>query len=248
MSGWSRAGVLGASVALAGGLAYLIWDSVSSSREEDCEMEWRLGPDGQNSGDEEDRPPVGRTFVIAGETQNAPRPRPVVSGGARVLFLGLDGAGKSSLLHCLATGGCLEEDTKPTHGFNGISVYREDMHIEFLEIGGKEELRQYWHRYLCTANLLVFVVDSSKPHLLPVVKKHLHELLASDPYLPLMVLANKQDLPGACSIAELRDALSLSEAGDRMLFLLSTDMKTTELSSFIQQTRDLMIHMIYDRE
>lgn len=40
--------------------------------------------------------------------------------------------------------------------------------------------------------MLVFVVDASRPQLFPVAKQHLHELLASDPCLPLMVLANKQ--------------------------------------------------------
>lgn len=42
------------------------------------------------------------------------------------------------------------------------------------------------------ALMLVFVVDASRPQLFPVAKQHLHELLASDPCLPLMVLANKQ--------------------------------------------------------
>lgn len=40
--------------------------------------------------------------------------------------------------------------------------------------------------------MLVFVVDASRPQLFPVAKQHLHQLLASDPCLPLMVLANKQ--------------------------------------------------------
>lgn len=61
-----------------------------------------------------------------------------------------------------------------------------------LSVGGKEELRPYWHRYLAKALMLVFVVDSSSQQLFPVAKKHLHELLASRPLLPLMVLANKQ--------------------------------------------------------
>ena len=42
------------------------------------------------------------------------------------------------------------------------------------------------------ARLLVFVVDSADPQLFPVAKKHVHELLALDPHLPVMVLANKQ--------------------------------------------------------
>lgn len=146
--------------------------------------------------------------------------RPVESAGTQVLVLGLDGAGKTSLLHCLATGS-LEQDMQPTQGFNAVSINREDMHIEFLEsksgllagsrrvssalsqfesqssclsvsVGGKEELRPYWQKYMSKALVLVFVVDSSGPQRFPLAKRHLHELLASDPRLPLMVLANKQ--------------------------------------------------------
>lgn len=61
-----------------------------------------------------------------------------------------------------------------------------------LSVGGKEELRLYWQCYMSKAITLVFVVDSSSRQLFPVAKKHLHELLASHPRLPLMVLANKQ--------------------------------------------------------
>lgn len=42
------------------------------------------------------------------------------------------------------------------------------------------------------ALMLVFVVDASRPQLFPIARQHLHELLASAPRLPLMVLANKQ--------------------------------------------------------
>lgn len=59
-------------------------------------------------------------------------------------------------------------------------------------VGGKEELRPYWQRYMSKAVTLVFVVDSSSRQLFPVAKKLLRELLTSDPHLPLMVLANKQ--------------------------------------------------------
>lgn len=185
--------------------------------------------------------------MAAAEAQKTSQSQPVESGGTQVLVLGLDGAGKTSLLHCFATGS-LEQEMQPTQGFNAVSINRDDLHVEFLEIGGKEDLRQYWQRYMSRALLLVFVVDSSSPQLFPVAKKHLHELLASWPSLPLMVLANKQDLPGSCSITDLHDALSLSEVGDRRLFLINTHMTKgeAELSSGVQDARDLIIQMVCD--
>jgi GTPase SAR1 family protein len=52
--------------------------------------------------------------------------------GKQVLVLGLEGSGKTSLLHCFATGS-LEQDVTPTQGFNAVSINREDLQIEFLE-------------------------------------------------------------------------------------------------------------------
>uniref|UniRef100_A0A4W6BXZ2 ADP-ribosylation factor-like 9 n=1 Tax=Lates calcarifer TaxID=8187 RepID=A0A4W6BXZ2_LATCA len=228
MFGLREAGILGASVAVAGGVAYLIWNYVSS-------FPGQKTPEPRPSGQDGPPPlPQTKTHFV-----------PVETAGTQVLVLGLNGAGKTSLLHCLATG-CLEQDMQPTQGFNAVSINREDMHIEFLEIGGKEELRPYWQRYMSRALLMVFVVDSADPQLFPIAKKHLHELLTSDPRLPLMVLANKQDLPGACSITDLHDALSLSEVGDRRLFLIGTHVKRgeAELSSGVQDARDLITQMV----
>ena len=49
-----------------------------------------------------------------------------------MLVLGLEGAGKTSVLHCFATGS-LEQDVTPTEGFNAVSINKEDLQIEFLE-------------------------------------------------------------------------------------------------------------------
>lgn len=266
----SRAGVIGASVAVAGGVAYLIWNYASSSREE--KPETRLGEDGesdreQREGEEEIREeeaPVIKAEqqqqtqftepstavvepVAAAEARNTSQSQPVESGGTQVLVLGLDGSGKTSLLQSLSTGR-LEQDIQPTQGFNAVSINRDECYIEFLEIGGKEDLRPYWQKYMPKALLLVFVVDSSNPQLFPVAKKHLHELLASYPSLALMVLANKQDLPGSCSITDLHDALSLSELGDRRLFLIGTHVKKgeTEQSSGVQDAQALISQLVCD--
>lgn len=249
MFGLREAGVLGASAVVAGGVAYLIWNYASSSGHQ--KPETRPGEDGRSSGGREtkekrEETPVEET-VCAAEVPKTSQSCSVESQGTQVLVLGLDGSGKTSLLHCFSSGSP-EQDTEPTQGFNAVSINRDDLHIEFLEIGGKEDLRPYWQRYMSKALLLVFVVDSSDPQLFPVAKKHLHELLASHPRLPLMVLANKQDLPGSCSITDLHDALSLSEVGDRRLFLIGTHVKKgeAELGSGVQDARDLIIQMVCD--
>ncbi|XP_037315958.1 ADP-ribosylation factor-like protein 9 isoform X1 [Pungitius pungitius] len=244
-----NAGVVGASLAVAGGVAYCVWNYASSSGEkkpraqpkepaESAEGERREGVATE---------PTVAVPVAAEPGEASEQSEAGGSAGTQVLVLGLDGAGKTSLLHCFSTG-CLEQDVEPTQGFNAVSISREDLRIEFLEIGGKEELRSYWGRYMSKALLLVFVVDSSDPKLFPVAKQHLHELLASSPRLPLMVLANKQDLPGSCGITDLHDALSLSEAGDRRLFLIGTHVGRgrAELSSGVQDARDLIMQMVCD--
>ena len=59
-------------------------------------------------------------------------------------------------------------------------------------VGGSEPFRCYWEMYLSKGLLLVFVVDSADHKRLPEAKKYLHQLIGTNPVLPLVVFANKQ--------------------------------------------------------
>ncbi|XP_077597494.1 ADP-ribosylation factor-like 10 [Stigmatopora nigra] len=146
-------------------------------------------------------------------------------GKRQVLVLGLDGAGKSSVLQGLTPGGANKGLCRPTRGFNFMSFTVPACQLDFLEIGGGEELRGYWVEYLMKTHVLVYVVDSSDRDRLPVAKLELHRLLGARPQLPVVVLANKQDKAEAASQSELYRALSLaSVAEDRKLFLLAAQL------------------------
>uniref|UniRef100_H2M5H7 ADP-ribosylation factor-like 9 n=1 Tax=Oryzias latipes TaxID=8090 RepID=H2M5H7_ORYLA len=197
MVGVREVGVFGASVVLAGGVAYLIWNHTSFFKQRNPPLPKKERRESNKEEEEPEKQGTQEERVVEEETvtvvttQKTSTSRPVETGGTQVLVLGLEGAGKTSLLHCFS-GSSLDQDTEPTKGFNAVSISKDDLHIEFLEIGGNEDLRPYWQRYLSKALLLVFVVDSSNPQLFPLAKKHLDELLSHRASLPLMVLANKQ--------------------------------------------------------
>ncbi|XP_068596108.1 ADP-ribosylation factor-like protein 9 [Brachionichthys hirsutus] len=230
MFGVRKAGFLCASAAVAGGAAYLVWNYARSSSSS------------SSSSTEEEKP--GTRDEERREEQTVAAEAPVAP---TVLVLGLDGAGKTSLLACLASGSS-EADVQPTAVSNAVSIDRAGLRLDFLEIGGREELRPSWRRYVSGARALVFVVDSSDPQRFPLARRHLHELLASDPRLPLMVLANKQDLPGAGGTADLCEALALAEVGERRLFVISTYANTgeAELSSGVADARELIGQLVRD--
>ncbi|XP_041864125.1 ADP-ribosylation factor-like 10 isoform X2 [Melanotaenia boesemani] len=148
-------------------------------------------------------------------------------GKRQVLVLGLDGAGKSSMLQGLTPGepAARRGRCRPTRGFNFISLNAPACQLDFLEIGGGEDLRRYWLDYLKRTHVLVYVVDSSDRSRLPLAKAELHRLLKVEPQLPVVVLGNKQDKPNAVSVSELRAALSLDSMPDnRKLFLLAAQL------------------------
>ncbi|XP_048826473.1 ADP-ribosylation factor-like protein 9 [Brienomyrus brachyistius] len=230
MPGLREAGLLGAAVAIAGGATFLAWSYVTDRKKQELEREEAAAIAGRAA-----QPVSGSEEVKT-------------AGSRQVLVLGLDGAGKTSVMHCLATGS-LEQDVSPTQGINAISINKEDLQIEFLEIGGTETLRRYWRKYLCKALVLVFVVDSTDTPRFPLARRSLLELVAGEPLLPLVVLANKQDMQGACSITELHEALGLVDVGDeRKLFLIGTHVKKgdPEMPSSIQDARDFIFQMVYD--
>ncbi|XP_072847955.1 ADP-ribosylation factor-like protein 9 isoform X2 [Pogona vitticeps] len=101
--------------------------------------------------------------------------------------------------------------------------------------------------YLPRVLLLIYVVDSADHERLPIAKQLLHQLVQSNSTLPVMVLANKQDLEHAYCITDIHDALALSDLGDkRKMFLIGTHVakEGLEISSSLKDTRELISQLV----
>ncbi|KAM7130421.1 ADP-ribosylation factor-like protein 11 [Ciconia maguari] len=127
---------------------------------------------------------------------------------ARVVMLGLDFAGKSTLLYKLKSGQAVE--TCPTVGFN-VESLQTPCRVSFTlwDVGGQGSLRASWPDYLEDTNTLIFVLDSTDTARLPEAAAVLEEVLShpSMDGIPVLLLANKQEVPGALAPAELGERL-----------------------------------------
>ncbi|NXC87667.1 ARL9 protein, partial [Cercotrichas coryphoeus] len=120
-----------------------------------------------------------------------------------------------------------------------------------LPVGGSESLRSYWKMYLPKVLLLVYVVDSADHARMPMAKQLLHQLIQNNSTLPVVVLANKQDLEGAYCITDIHDALALSDIGDeRKMFLIGTHVAEdgSEISSGMKDAKELIGQLVLETQ
>ena len=78
---------------------------------------------------------------------------------ARILVLGLDNAGKTTIVKKMS-----DEDithTMPTQGFNIKSVQKDGFKLNVWDVGGQREIRPYWRNYFDNTDALVYVIDSA---------------------------------------------------------------------------------------
>ncbi|XP_015731863.1 ADP-ribosylation factor-like protein 3 isoform X5 [Coturnix japonica] len=133
----------------------------------------------------------------------------------RIVLLGLDNAGKTTLLKQLAS----EEVSTitPTQGFNIKSVHSHGFKLNIWDIGGQRAVRPYWRKYLGSTDLLIYVIDSADQKRFEETGQELAELTEEESLLgvPLLVFANKQDLVTAAPAAEIAEGLNLHMYRDR---------------------------------
>jgi len=113
----------------------------------------------------------------------------------RVLCLGLDNAGKSTVLYRLQMGDVV--CTLPTVGFNVENIKYKNVDLTVWDIGGQAKIRRLWRYYYENTEALIFVVDSNDADRLEEAKTELWKLLGDLKEVPLLVFANKMDLPNA---------------------------------------------------
>ncbi|KAM4808203.1 E3 ubiquitin-protein ligase TRIM23 isoform 2-T2 [Rhinophrynus dorsalis] len=127
----------------------------------------------------------------------------------RVVTLGLDGAGKTTILFKLKQDEFMQPI--PTIGFNVETVEYKNLKFTIWDVGGKHKLRPLWKHYYLNTQAVVFVIDSSHRDRVTEAHSELAKLLTEKELRDalLLIFANKQDVTGALSVEEMTELLSL---------------------------------------
>ena len=142
---------------------------------------------------------------------------------AKILMLGLDAAGKTTVLYKLKLNETVS--TIPTIGFNVETVTPvKNVSFTVWDVGGQDKIRPLWRHYFIGCEGLIYVVDSSDKSRFAEAQNELEWILDSDEMagVPLVILANKQDLPQAVSPADMTVKLGLDKVRNRKWHIQGT--------------------------
>merc|ERR1711892_525732 len=140
----------------------------------------------------------------------------------RVLMVGLDSAGKTTILYKLKLGEIVT--TIPTIGFNVETVEYKNIGFTVWDVGGQDKIRPLWRHYFQNTQAVIFVVDSNDRERVSEARDELARMLNEDELREavLLVFANKQDLPRAMNAAEITDKLGLHSMKNRNWYIQAT--------------------------
>ena len=145
----------------------------------------------------------------------------------RILMVGLDAAGKTTILYKLKLGEVVT--TIPTIGFNVETVDYKNINFTVWDVGGQDKIRPLWRHYYQNTQGIIFVVDSNDRERIDAdssaeqksAREELQRMLVEDDLRDavLLVFANKQDLPNALSVNEVTERLGLNSVRNRQWYV-----------------------------
>ena len=143
----------------------------------------------------------------------------LTSRNTKILMVGLDAAGKTSILFRLKLN--VSVATIPTIGFNVETVEYKRIKFTIYDVGGQRMLRKIWRECYSGTNAVIFVVDSNDVERISEARDELLNMM-NDELLKdakCLVFANKMDLPYAMSTAEITQAMELNKLKSKNWFL-----------------------------
>jgi len=142
----------------------------------------------------------------------------------RILMVGLDAAGKTTLLYKMKLGEVVH--AVPTVGFNVESVKYKNIEFQMWDVGGQDKIRPLWRHYFKNTDAVIYVVDSADTERIDSLGPNSMENSAEEELArmlldeelrgaALLVFANKQDMPTALPVKEVAERLGMNRLRNR---------------------------------
>ncbi|KAL9642697.1 hypothetical protein ABK040_009776 [Willaertia magna] len=132
----------------------------------------------------------------------------------RIIVVGLDGSGKSSIINFLKPTHEQESNILPTVGFKIEEFVRNNYNCRICDLGGIGKYRSMWKYFFDKVNGILFVIDFTDKKRLCTARDELHELLKSKKLqgVPVLICINKIDQKeNNISISQIQQILSIDE-------------------------------------
>ncbi|CAF2535307.1 unnamed protein product [Rotaria sp. Silwood2] len=133
----------------------------------------------------------------------------------RVLTMGLDASGKTTILYKLKLNETIQ--TIPTIGFNVEAIMFNHTSLTVWDVGGRDKIRPLIRHYFQNTHAVIFVIDSNDRDRLPETTEELRRILEADELrnIPILFYLNKIDLPNAMKSEYVIQELKLNNIRNR---------------------------------
>ena len=114
----------------------------------------------------------------------------------KILFIGLDGAGKTSIITKLQDfkNGEIKE-IYPTPFINCSHINFNNKIINCVEVSGLKRYRKVWKNFYNEVDGIIFVIDGTDVGRMRIIKDLIHDLDNNlDDMIPVVFMVNKQDI------------------------------------------------------
>ena len=146
----------------------------------------------------------------------------------RIILLGVDDSGKTKIFSQLKN--YKNPEAIPTIGFNIEIIYYKDIQLTIYDVGGQDKLRVLWKHHYKLSDGIIFVLDSTDNDNIEDAAVELKKMFIDEDLYecPILVMANKQDLSGAFSPAEIINKFGFGEIDRRKFHVIGTSVITGE--------------------